>query len=119
MTGEAEGFLVAAVVTYLRIRGVFAWRNNTGGAMLPGRGGKLRPVKFGLKGLPDVLGVRAVTPVCPACGATTQRIGQLVGVECKRATRVSREQEATLKALEEQGSLVVVARTITDVERAL
>lgn len=117
--GTPEGALVGAVLTYLRLRGVFAWRNNTGGAMLPGRGGQLRPVKFGLTGLPDVLGVRKVTPLCPRCGAPTQSIGQLIGVECKRATRVSREQRATLAALEEQRALVVVARAITDVEKAL
>ena len=50
---------------------VLAWRNNTGAARLPGRGGKEQIVRFGVRGAADILGVLRPS-------------GRLIALEVKR-----------------------------------
>lgn len=103
---EREGALVAATIAYLNARGAFAWRNQSGvvGAV---RDGKVRAIRLGRAGLPDVM---AALP--PA--------GRLLAVECKRAGgRLNPDQIRAIDELRRRGVLVVVAYSITDVEAAL
>lgn len=62
-----EGPAQAAILRYLkRLPGVIVWRMNSRVVMLPGKGGKLRPVRFGgVKGMADILGS---VPWCYATG---------------------------------------------------
>ena len=50
---------------------VLVWRNNTGAARLPGRGGKEQIVRFGVRGAADILGVMRGS-------------GRLIALEVKR-----------------------------------
>jgi hypothetical protein len=51
-----EGEVLNGILGLLRAYGFLVWRQNTGMAMLKGRGGKDQPVRFGFPGLPDILG---------------------------------------------------------------
>ena len=117
-----EGDLVRAVIAYLTARGAFAWRNNSG--MLRGvHKGKPWAVRMGVRGMPDVCGVVLQCPIhwrsCPG-GACSYSVGRLVAVECKRlGNRPTEVQERTMEELRKRGALVIVAYSISDVERAL
>ena len=50
---------------------VLVWRNNTGAARLPGRGGREQIVRFGVRGAADILGLVRGT-------------GRLIALEVKR-----------------------------------
>lgn len=53
-----ERAVMAAVQAYLRYRSdVVVFRQNTGAAQLKGRGGKMRPVFFGVRGQADFSGL--------------------------------------------------------------
>ena len=100
-----ESQVLKACLAYLNVRGIEAFRMNTGMAMLPGRGGKLQPVRFGKKGLPDI------------CGYMND--GRALFVECKSTIgRLRPEQVAFLERAERAGCVVVVARSIEDLQKA-
>jgi len=105
--GRRENKLQAAVLEYLKLRGVFAWRNNTG--MLWDRTG--RPVKYGCVGSGDVLAIvpphgRFLSIECKAPGART-----------KKSTK--RNQEAWAEEVRAVGGLAITVDTLDDVEDAL
>lgn len=64
-----ESDIQAACLRMLSLFRVFHWRNNTGVARLIGKGGKPRPVRFGVPGAPDIMAIRR---------------GEFWGIECKR-----------------------------------
>jgi hypothetical protein len=81
-----ESSIVAACLQLLKLRGIFAWRNNTGVAMLPGRGGKPMPVRFGYPGSSDIfaivkggqfLAIECKTPLGPRGGGAKQSDDQV------------------------------------------
>lgn len=78
-----ETQVVASCLRLLRLRGAFAWRNNTGVARLIGRGGKPRPVRFGAVGSPDIIGVLRGVPL---------------GVECKSANGTQSDAQREFEA---------------------
>lgn len=97
-----EGRILNSIMEYLAVRGIFAWRNNSGQ-----RGG----VKFGHTGSPDIIGT------FPKWSRTP---GRLLGIEVKAPEgRVSPAQEFFHKELRDSGAFVVVARSVADVETAL
>jgi len=97
----SESAILKSCLHYLNLRGIEAFRMNTGMAMLPGRGGKLQPVRFGKKGLPDI------------CGYLDG--GRALFVEVKSATgKLRPEQRAFLERAERCGCKVVVARSVDD-----
>lgn len=54
----SETDLVRAIVIYLRVQGIFCWRQNTGAARYGGsKGKKPRFVRYGEPGISDVLGM--------------------------------------------------------------
>ena len=70
-----EGESQRAILDVLEcVPGVFAERSNTGVAKLPGKGGKLRPVTFGMPGGPDIR----------CCVRTAQGLGIALALEVKR-----------------------------------
>ncbi len=55
---QTETQIVRAILEYLRARGFWAERRNSRVMMLPGKGGRLRPVRFGgVKGASDIIAV--------------------------------------------------------------
>lgn len=90
-----ESALLRQVLQWLNLKGIFAWRANSGGGL---RGG--RPVRGNPAGTPDVL---CVLP--PA--------GRLVGLELKSASgRLRPAQEAWRGAAERAGALHLVVRSL-------
>jgi hypothetical protein len=97
-----EGAVVKACLEYLRLRGIFAWRNNTGSL----RDKNNRPVFFGKPGSADIIGVM------PG--------GRFICIECKAGRgKLSEKQKEFLHNIEQTGGLAVVARSIEDIEKAL
>lgn len=99
--------IMRAILGYLAARRIYAWRNNTGGALRLNSEGKASMVMFGLKGLPDILGAMPPT-------------GRMIAVEVKRpGERPSPIQAMRIRALTDVGVLAFVATSIEDVARAL
>jgi hypothetical protein len=95
-----ESDVLRQCLEYLAVKGIFAWRNNTGAAQVDGK----RFVRFGIKGSPDILGVMPD--------------GRMLCVECKSATgRQTPEQRAFGEAVIARGGVYVVARGIADLQR--
>lgn len=99
--GKAENALQHGCLEYLHLRGVAAWRNNTG--MLYNKAG--RPVYFGVIGSGDIFAVVG---------------GRFLSVECKvKGGKVSGHQKRWAAEVEAAGGVAIVARTIDDVQDAL
>jgi hypothetical protein len=126
-----ETELVRAILDYLKFcPGVIAWRQNTGMAMMKGRGGKPQPVRFGVKGLPDIIGS---VPWCWECyrplGACDNpgdqskhypRGPRPFGFEAKRSGQpLAPEQIRMADTLADAGWLYRRVESIDDVRRAL
>jgi len=95
-----ESVLVSACLQYLRVKGVFAWRNNTGAAQV-GR----RYIRFGSPGSPDIIGVLPGT-------------GRLLGVECKRPGSYARKnQQEFMRRINESGGVAGVVRDLDELEK--
>jgi hypothetical protein len=84
------------------LRGVSAWRSNTGAARFGDRF-----VRFGVPGVADILGVLPPS-------------GRLLAVEVKGpGGRVRPSQRAFLDNVEAAGGLALVVRDVAELERAL
>lgn len=109
LPNRKEGEIQKAVLAFLRTVPGLWWRQNTGRAWLPGVGGKLRPVAFGIPGLPDILGCTRLNGV-----------GVMVGVEVKRLGSPLRPEQLRFRELlEHAGGHYIVARSVEDVSRGL
>jgi hypothetical protein len=125
----SETALVRAVIQYINARGGFAWRNQSG-RLLGSHKGKTWAVHMGVKGLPDVVGIWPM-PIGVSLDSADRMgwgrtatgqyaVGRLIAVECKRpGNKPTRVQEATMEELRKRGALVVLAYSVTDVEKAL
>ncbi len=106
MKKATETQLVKACLELLRIRRIFAWRNNTGGVTASYKG-KSRFVRFGAVGSSDILGL-----IPPS--------GRLLAVEAKvKPNKPTETQDAFLEAVERAGGLAVVAYSVADLAAAL
>lgn len=105
MRQATESGLVRVALEFLALKGVFAWRNNTGG--FGGEyEGKKRFVRFGKPGAPDIMGI------LPS--------GRFIGVECKSAKgKQSPAQHAWQFNCEAQGGLYILVRNLDDLADAL
>lgn len=100
-----ESLVLRACLHYLATLGIEAWRTNSGMVMV-GEGKGRRPLRFGKKGLPDILGY------LPG--------GQALFIECKgTGGKLRPEQEAFLDRARRAGCLCIVAYSIDDVAYAL
>jgi hypothetical protein len=101
-----EGAVVKACLEYLELRGVYAYRQNTGAAEYQDKAGNKRFVRYGKPGVSDIIGV------LPG--------GRFMAIECKAPNgRLSEYQKEFLDQVEKMGGLVVVARSVEDLEKAL
>lgn len=53
----SEAAVLRSCLALLRHRRIMAWRSNSGVAWLPGKGGRSRPVRFGVPGQADITGI--------------------------------------------------------------
>lgn len=113
MSRTEENLVVSACLKYAQLRGAFVWRNHSRTFMVPGKGGKMRPMFVGLPGSPDIIGVWH---------------GRAIGIECKlplgprggtRGSDQTPEQRMFQDEFERAGGLYVLARSTDDVEKAM
>ena len=99
-----ESLVLDGCLHYLRVRGVYHWRNSVGAVRLAS--GQF--VRFGGKvGSSDIL---AVLPPN----------GRILCIECKApAGRLSSDQVAFLEHIRSLGGLAIVARSFQDIDEAL
>ena len=101
-----ESDIQSQIIDYLIWRGIFVWRNYTGPIV---RGGGARKVFFTPNpaiGAPDIMGVLDN--------------GQMLAIEVKTSKgKLSPEQVQFLENLRQRGALVIVARSLGDVEDAM
>lgn len=117
--GASENRCQAGCLKILQMWGWFAWRNNTGVAMLPGRGGKPRPVVFGQKGSPDILAFRRAPWSMPDSPEAMPCVLAL-GVECKSERgRQSPEQKLWAQRWEMAGGVYLLVRSSDEMVRAM
>lgn len=97
-----EGQVLRACLEHLALCRIRAWRNNTGA--LPDATG--RPVRFGLAGSSDILGV------LPG--------GRFLAIECKApGGRTTALQDQFLASVSQAGGLALVVRSMDDLRRGL
>lgn len=95
------------VLLWLKLHGIRHWRSNTGGAMLAGKGGRPRPVRFGEPGAPDIMGI-----LHPS--------GRFIGIEVKRpGGKLTAHQQLWHEAARAAGALMIVASSVEDLEQGL
>jgi hypothetical protein len=99
-----EQAIQAQILTYLKLKGYYVWRNNSG-ATRAGKFGE-RFIRYGLVGSADIIGL------------TKQ--GTFLAIEIKRpGGRLSLHQEAFLEAIRANKGIAIVAYSLTDVEKVL
>ncbi len=97
-----EQQLVNGLIAYLKLKGHYVWRQNTG-SMTTKEG---RFVKFGHKGISDILGIASD--------------GKFIAVECKIGNNKPTEfQKDFLKEVEDRGGYAILAYKFEDVENVL
>jgi len=107
---NAEADVVRACLLYLGLKGIPAWRNNTG-AMRATYKGRERFIRYGVPGAPDILGV---------WNAPGPHRGKLLAVECKGPDgRLSEAQRAFLANIQSAGGVALVVRSLDDLIRGL
>lgn len=102
-----------AILDYLQARRIFAFRTNTGAAMLPGRNGKRQLVRFGFRGVADIIGI---VPGEDSVGT----YGQFLAIEVKGPKgKQTEDQKAFEEAVKKNGGIYCLARSVDDVRKAL
>lgn len=102
MKAPRETDLVNACLELLAIRGIMAWRNNTGATKVAGR-----CIRFGHPGSADILGCLPPS-------------GRLLAVECKMPGGKLRPNQAVfLDSVRMAGGLALVVRDVAELDAAL
>lgn len=130
-----ESEIQGAILDYLKtVPGVVAWRTNSGMAMLPGRNHKPMPVRFGFKGISDIVGwadfcqypadrrgpdnPQGSNPI-PCDGRGMYHAARFLAIEVKRPGKEpTDEQRIFLYAVRKAGGLAIVATNVEDVAAA-
>lgn len=95
-----ETEIQSQILDYLKLRRIFAWRNNTRVVRI---GGRL--VRFGAPGSPDIIGVVN---------------GRFLAIEVKKPGKSpTEEQERFMQELTMNGAIVIVASCVEDVDREI
>lgn len=98
---QPENEVKNACLRWLKDRGIFAWRNNTGMAWIGNH-----PIRFGLPGSGDILGLLPD--------------GKFLSIECKSKTgKQSGVQKRFQENIEQNNGVYVLAYSVKDVEEAL
>lgn len=101
-----EKDIQSAILKFLQLHRVFAWRQNSG-AMTGSYKGKSRFVRFtSITGVSDIIGMT--------------HNGRFIAIEVKRKNgKLRPEQEQFIDKVNQNGGLAFVARSVDDVETAL
>ena len=101
-SSRREADILRAVLEYLKLAGIFCWRQNTG-AVTEGR----RFIRFGPKGGSDILGV------LPG--------GRILALEVKRSwtVKVSEAQLAFLEAIRNAGGVAAIVTSVDEARAAV
>ena len=109
----SEAAIQRQILDYLMLRGVFAWRNNSGAVKIAGKGND-RFMRFGMPGSADIIGI------CPTSKLTGGPIGRFMAIEVKTAKgKLSPAQESFRDAVIANGGKYTLARSVDDVIKAL
>ena len=100
--GCKEDVVLKQCLEYLKMNGIFCWRNNIGCAKVGNR-----YMSFGLKGSSDILGILPN--------------GCFFAVECKRERggRLSEHQKEFLSKINENNGFAICVNSVYDLERKL
>ena len=113
MKKPREQATVTAILQFLKLHRIPAWRMSVGATKIGGRF-----VRFGAVGMSDIIGVRSMLSINEI--AMVQVRGVFLAIEVKSATgRVSPAQQAFLDTVNAAGGLGFVARSVADVARTL
>lgn len=109
-----ESSVLAACLELLSLRGILAWRNNSGATLAESHGRK-RLIRYGLKGSSDIIGILprtgrflAVETKRPAVPALGQKVGTLRG-----------PQRAFLAAVMDAGGVAVCVSDVAALSAVL
>jgi hypothetical protein len=98
---QYESEILHSCLDYLRIQGIFCWRQNSGSFITPD---KKRYFKT-----QDINGVADIIGLLPS--------GRFLAVECKRpGGKQSAEQKAFQTAIERNNGMYVIAKSIEDLK---
>lgn len=107
MKKPTETELVKACIKWLKLSGIYVWRNNTGGRPWTDAKGKSRLMTFGLKGSADIIGVMPPR-------------GRALFVECKtKGGKQSIDQQLFESFVRGCGALYIVAYDLGELMRAV
>ena len=120
----SETQITLAIMELLAMHKVFAWRANTGGAAYPDGKGGFYHVKFGFKGVSDIIGLvpgRAIREVSKGVfECHPHPYGRFFAIEVKRpGGRLTANQAAFLAAVRAHGGIAFVAESVEDVRKEL
>lgn len=97
----SEAIVLKSILEWLRVRGIFAWRNNTGAVKIDGPT-RNRFVRYGTPGSSDILGCLPD--------------GRFLAIECKSPIgRPTSDQLVFIKNIRDRGGIAFIARSIDDV----
>lgn len=101
--GLKESAVLAQCLQYLRLRGIFCWRQNTG-AFKTENGGFFRS---SMPGIPDIIGILPD--------------GRFLGVECKRqyGGKLSEAQKIFCKHITDNNGVYIIATSYQDIAAIL
>jgi hypothetical protein len=124
MKGTKEADVLRGCLQYLKLRGIPAWRANSGGATFAGPGGRRRFVRFtGARGCADILGILPRVGGGPSSDGRrylSPRTGVFLAVECKAGKgRLTAEQEAFLDAVRKAGGVSLVVHSVSELVEEL
>jgi hypothetical protein len=116
--GTPEGSVLASILEYLAVERIWAVRMQSGALPITGKGGKIRPMRFGTPGMGDIL----ATPMVECENGACQRYKMpvVLWIECKAADgRQSEAQKSFASQARAAGHEYLVARSIEDVREYL
>ena len=102
------------ILDWLAAERILAFRMNTGVAKFD-----TRFVRFGVKGMADILSFPKLYTGCRACGDQWKDTA-VVWIETKRPDgKQSPEQKSFQQQVEEDGHIYILARSLEDVQRVI
>jgi hypothetical protein len=103
-----ESAIQRKILDYLKVKGIFHFRVNTGGVM---RMGRWTPSPNITKGVADIIAIKSEhDPICEC------QFGRFLAIEVKRpGLKPSEDQEKFLRSVTDAGGIAIVAYSLADV----
>lgn|SRR3990167_5835796 len=98
-----ESEIQKMILDYMRLRGIFCWKNNSVGIFKQSTG---RYIKVGIRGISDIIGI---TPQ-----------GRLIAVEVKRpGNHPTHEQKSFLEQIKAKNGIGLCVHSLEELERSI